>query len=85
MINKNYKTNKEIRIEAKKLNLKEVNCGKFPKGQLVFKHPDKKFYYSYDIDGHNGGVWKGAKRIDDLFSKHTRCGTYDENLNRIGD
>jgi hypothetical protein len=38
-----------------------------------------------DIDGHNGGIWKMGKTIKDLNSKSTRMGTYDKNLNRIGD
>jgi hypothetical protein len=51
-------------------------------------------YYSRDIDQHNGGVFKGANRIEDLWRKDTRSGTYgldiDENgmvigLVRVGD
>ena len=34
---------------------------------------------------HNGGVWKGSFFNKDLGSKKTRSGTYDEDLNRIGD
>ncbi len=34
---------------------------------------------------HNGGVWKMAKSPEALNSKNTRMGTYDANLNRIGD
>ena len=44
-----------------------------------------KEYISPDRDGHNGGVWKKAKSIEDLNNRKTRLGTYDENLNRIGD
>jgi RHS repeat-associated protein len=44
-----------------------------------------KEYISPDRDGHNGGIWKKANSINDLNSKKTRSGTYNENLNRIGD
>ena len=44
-----------------------------------------KEYISPDRDGHNGGIWKKAKSIEDLNNRKTRLGTYDENLNRIGD
>lgn len=44
-----------------------------------------KNYISPDLDGHNGGMWKMAKSVDDLGSKSTRMGTYDAKLNRIGD
>ena len=44
-----------------------------------------KEYISPDRDGHNGGIWKKANSINDLNSKKTRNGTYDDNLNRIGD
>ena len=52
-------------------------------GQPVFKAG--KNYVSYDADGHNGGVWKMARTPEALGSKSTRMGTYDSNLNRIGD
>ncbi|MEW9539097.1 toxin C-terminal domain-containing protein [Agrobacterium radiobacter] len=38
-----------------------------------------------DLDGHNGGAWKMATSVKDLGGKGTRLGTYDSNLNRIGD
>ena len=44
-----------------------------------------KDYISPDKDGHNGGIWKKAKNKKLLDKKETRAGTYDENLNRIGD
>ncbi|SEA34004.1 toxin C-terminal domain-containing protein [Leifsonia sp. 21MFCrub1.1] len=52
-------------------------------GQPIFKVG--KNYVSYDVDGHNGGVWKMARTPEALASKSTRMGTYDSNLNRIGD
>ena len=42
-------------------------------------------YITFDIDSHNGGAWKAASSVARLGSKATRLGTYDENLNRIGD
>ncbi|WP_223834891.1 toxin C-terminal domain-containing protein [Pseudomonas sp. JM0905a] len=36
-------------------------------------------------DGHNGGAWKMATSIKGLSSKDACMGTYDRNLNRIGD
>ncbi len=44
-----------------------------------------KDYISPDKDCHNGGVWKKAKDKKMLDRKDIRTGTYDENLNRIGD
>ena len=42
-------------------------------------------YISPDADDHSGGAWKGASSIANLASKKTRSGTYDAELNRIGD
>ena len=52
-------------------------------GQLVFKKGN--IYITADITGHNGGVWKAATSVNNLGSKDTRLGTYDINMNRIGD
>ena len=52
-------------------------------GQPVYKNGNK--YITQDVDGHNGGAWKMADSIKNLGSKSTRMGTYDANLNRIGD
>ncbi len=46
-------------------------------GQDVFF--DGKRYITPDVDGHIGGTWKMFDR------KGRRIGTFDENLNRIGD
>ncbi|MFD2389819.1 toxin C-terminal domain-containing protein [Enterococcus gallinarum] len=55
-------------------------------GQPVFKNTKRKpQYITPDVDSHNGGTWKGANNVKDLGSKDTRSGTYDEDLNRIGD
>ncbi|WP_338596361.1 RHS repeat-associated core domain-containing protein [Saccharopolyspora sp. SCSIO 74807] len=42
-------------------------------GQPVFT--DGKKYYSYDVDGHSGGLFKVAKSVRALGSKQTRDGT----------
>ncbi len=52
-------------------------------GQPIFQQGKK--YFSPDRDSHNGGVWKRADSPKALESKKTRDGTYDENLQRIGD
>ena len=44
-----------------------------------------KYFISPDKDGHNGGVWKMARKESDLWSRDKRMGTYDKELNRIGD
>ncbi|CAF3473083.1 unnamed protein product [Rotaria socialis] len=38
-------------------------------------------------DGHNGGVWKAGNKkwAENGGRSASRSGTYDENLNRIGD
>ncbi|MBN3574308.1 hypothetical protein JYA57_14665 [Vibrio neptunius] len=59
--------------------------------ETVFYNKKKKLYISRDVgsgDGngaHNGGVWKMAKSVKELGSKKTRLGTYDADLNKIGD
>lgn len=42
-----------------------------------------KDYITPDKDGHNGGVWKKGRTIEDLSRKETRMGTYDKDLNWI--
>ena len=72
---------------AKDLGYTEVR-GQFSHGAKIFEAGKKAKgpkYISVDKDGHNGGTWKGASTIKDLGNKKTRSGTYDEELNRIGD
>ena len=52
-------------------------------GQPIFRKGNK--YFSPDRDQHSGGTWKRADSPKALESKATRDGTYDENLQRIGD
>jgi hypothetical protein len=53
------------------------------RGQPVYF--DGQNYITPDVDGHNGGTWKMADSIQALGSKATRTGTFDSNLERIGD
>ena len=57
--------------------------GLYPYGKPVFYNG--KNYITPDRDGHNGGVWKMAKKEKDLYNRNTRMGTYDAELNKIGD
>ena len=83
-------TTKEATAAAKKLGYERVR-NQFSRGQPIYYNRKTKTYISPDIGSgrdsgsHNGGVWKMAKSIKDLERKETRMGTYDENLNRIGD
>lgn len=79
-------TNKEADKVAKKLGYDKISerCH----GKPVYenkKSKGKPKYISPDRDNHNGGYWKGADKACDLGSKNTRKGTYDKDLNRIGD
>lgn len=74
-------TTKEAIEIAQKLKFKKTNY--YSHGQPVFKKGN--LYITPDVDGHNGGIWKMATSIENLKSKKTRLGTYDINLNRIGD
>lgn len=42
-------------------------------------------FISRDRTSHIGGAWKGARKIKDIGKKETRQGTYDIELNWIGD
>jgi len=54
------------------------------RGQAIFT--DGQYYISFDIDHHNGGIWKKATSPERLGKKKTRRGTYNETLKkRIGD
>ena len=83
-------TLKESRQAAKKLGYEKTNY-RAKNGEPIYYNKKTKTYISQDIgsaDGsgpHNGGVWKMGKSPQELNSKSTRLGTYDGNLNRIGD
>ena len=83
-------TAKESAEAAKKLGFEKTNM-RAKNNEPIYYNRKTKTYISQDIgsgDGsgpHNGGVWKQAKTHEKLNSKGTRMGTYDANLNRIGD
>ncbi|WP_375740548.1 toxin C-terminal domain-containing protein [Pseudomonas boanensis] len=77
-----YKTTKEAKQAAEKLGFKKIN-ETVHNGQAVFKRG--KEFITRDLDGHNGGAWKMAESVNALGNRETRSGTFDENLNRIGD
>jgi RHS repeat-associated protein len=77
-----YKTNKEAKAAAEALGFKKIK-ETVHSGQAVFKRG--RDYITRDLDGHNGGAWKMADSVKNLGSRETRAGTFDINLNRIGD
>ncbi len=54
---------------------KEVKKFGYQHGQKVYEYKGK--YYSKDIDGHNGGVWKV---FEEVGGRLNRIGTADGNL-----
>ncbi|SFX09992.1 intein C-terminal splicing region/intein N-terminal splicing region/RHS repeat-associated core domain-containing protein [Thermoactinomyces sp. DSM 45891] len=78
-----YKTTSEATKAAKELSYVKTNFQSH--GQPVFKHKKKNLYITPDVDSHNGGAWKMADSVRNLGSKKTRMGTFDEDLNKIGD
>lgn len=77
-----YQSNKEAKMAAEALGFKKIN-ETIHGGQPVYKKG--ALFITRDLDGHNGGAWKMATSVKDLGGKGTRLGTYDSNLNRIGD
>ncbi|PYG86612.1 putative peptidoglycan binding protein, partial [Ruminiclostridium sufflavum DSM 19573] len=83
-------TTKEAKAAAKELGYEPTNYVT-KSGEKVFYNKKTKTYISQDVGSgngmgsHNGGVWKAAKSPEALNSKDTRLGTYDANMNRIGD
>jgi hypothetical protein len=59
---------------------KETKEFGYQHGQKVYKYKGK--YYSKDVDGHNGGVWKVFEKEG---TKLKRIGTADEKLNLFKD
>ncbi len=74
-------TSKEAKKAAKKLGFEKTNY--YSKQQPVFKKG--KYYITPDIDAHSGGTWKMAKKPEYLYREGKRLGTYDANLNWIGE
>ena len=81
LVHNSYLNAKQIEKIANSLGFKKIK--EKSHGQAIFKKGRK--YITYDVDSHNGGFWKMADSIQNLGSKKTRLGTYDKNLNRIGD
>lgn len=84
----NAKNAEQKEIEEAAKNLGYRDAGVRSQKQKVFynpKAPRAKQYITKDRDGHVGGVWKGADSPANLRNDNTRSGTYDENLNWIGD
>ncbi len=75
------KGNKYYDDLAKRLGFQKT--GRISHGQPVYKYKNK--YITPDADSHNGGTWKMADSVENLRNRTTRMGTYDENLERIGD
>lgn len=81
---------KEWQEAARKLGFEKTNY-RAKNGEPIYYNKKTKTYISQDIgsaDGsgpHNGGVWKQAKSPQAISSKSTRMGTYDADLNRVGD
>ena len=82
LVHNQYKTTAEATQAAKDLGFTKVN-ERSPHGAPIYANG--KVYITPDVDSHIGGFWEMAKKIKDLFSKSTRLGTYDADLNRIGD
>lgn len=72
------------KVVAKELGYSKTNYLS-KKAVVYYNKKGKPKYIVRDIDSHNGGFWKGALTVKDLGSKKTRSGTYDIDLNRIGD
>lgn len=77
-----YPNDKAAGKAAEAMGYKKTNY-RTRNGAAVYKKGNS--YISRDVDGHNGGAWKEASSVDKLNSKSTRNGTYDINMNRIGD
>ena len=75
-----FKTTKEATQAAETLGFKRIN--ETINGQAVYKKGNQ--YITRDVDGHNGGAWKAADSVANLGKKETRLGTFDAQLNRIG-
>ena len=74
------------KVKAEELGYAKIN--ERSHGQSIFynsKAPKNMRYITPDVDGHNGGFWKAADNVKNLGSRKTRTGTFDIDLNRMGD
>lgn len=74
---------KVIDYDSKAKELGYTKTNERSHGQPVYKKGRK--YITPDVDSHNGGSWKMADSVKNLGSKQRRMGTYDADLNKIGD
>nr|WP_253728696.1 toxin C-terminal domain-containing protein [Treponema sp. OMZ 857] len=79
--NRPFASTKEATAVAAKLGFSKTNY--FSEREPVYKKGH--LYITPDRTSHNGGVWKMADSVASLKQRSTRMGTYDANLNRIGD
>ena len=77
-----YRNDSEAYAAAKELGYRKIK-ERTRNDAVIFKKGNS--YISRDKDGHNGGAWKEASSPEKLNKKETRNGTFDKNLNRIGD
>ncbi len=84
-----YYTTPEATEAAKALGFEKTKY--VIKGEAIYKDVNGR-YITVDVGNgrnqggsHNGGVWKMANSVKNLGKKETRTGTFDANLNRIGD
>ena len=77
-----YRNDSEAYAAAKELGYRKIK-ERTRNNAAIFKKGNS--YISRDKDGHNGGAWKEASSPEKLNKKETRNGTFDKNLNRIGD
>ncbi|MBW5319381.1 hint domain-/BECR-fold containing toxin, partial [Escherichia coli] len=77
-----YEDDSEAYAAAKKLGYRKIK-ERTNNNTAIFKKGNS--YISRDRDEHNGGAWKEASSPKKLNRKETRNGTFDKNLNRIGD
>ncbi|HID7709975.1 TPA: polymorphic toxin-type HINT domain-containing protein, partial [Neisseria meningitidis] len=77
-----YGNDSEAYAAAKELGYRKIK-ERTRNDAAIFKKG--KSYISRDVDSHNGGAWKEASSPEKLNRKETRNGTFDKNLNRIGD
>ena len=76
-----YRTTADATRAAETLGFSKIN--QRVAGEAVYRRGNR--FITRDRTGHNGGAWKMADSVNNLARKETRMGTFDSNLNRIGD
>lgn len=77
-----YKTDTDAAKGATDLGYTRTNL-RSSGDTAIFKKGNS--YITRDRTGHKGGAWKEASSPENLNKKSTRNGTFDVNMNRIGD